>query len=138
MKHEEDYNYSAESVFDTFPWPQSPTVAQTNTVAQCGREIQRIRAGTKAKGGLRGLYYTLGLPGKNLLKDAYAALDASVLAAYGFSQKVDLLEQLLRLNGEVSKAIIARTAAAPPGIPKGYLKPESLVTKDCLGAEKPQ
>jgi hypothetical protein len=33
---------------------------------------------TKIKGGLRGLYRTLELPGKNPLKDAHAELDAAV------------------------------------------------------------
>jgi hypothetical protein len=32
---------------------------------------------------------TLELPGANPLKDAHAALDAAVLAAYGFSAKKD-------------------------------------------------
>ena len=40
---------------------------------------------TKIKGGLRAVYRTLELPGKNPLKDAHAALDAAVLDAYGFS-----------------------------------------------------
>jgi hypothetical protein len=40
-------------------------------------------------GGLRALYRTLELPGKNPLKDAHAALDAAVLAAYGFDAEKD-------------------------------------------------
>ena len=57
------------------------------------------------KGGLRALYRTLELPGANPLKDAHAALDAVVLAAYGFSAKKDLLAQLLELNLAVAQRL---------------------------------
>jgi molybdate transport system regulatory protein len=57
------------------------------------------------KGGLRALYRTLELPGANPLKDAHAALDAAVLAAYGFSAKKDLLAQLLELNLAVAQRL---------------------------------
>jgi len=36
---------------------------------------------------MRALYRTLELPGRHPLKDAHAALDAAVLAAYGFDAK---------------------------------------------------
>lgn len=49
-------------------------------------------------GGPRAVYRTLELPGRHRLKDAHAALDAAVLAAYGFDAKKDLLAQLLELN----------------------------------------
>ena len=56
-----------------------------DAVAAAARELRRVRAGAlpKIKGGLRALYRTLELPGANPLKDAHAALDAAVLAAYG-------------------------------------------------------
>jgi hypothetical protein len=70
------------------------------SVAAAGREIRRIRdeALPKMKGGLRALYRTLELPGANPLKDAHAALDAAVFAAYGFDPKADLLAQILALR----------------------------------------
>ena len=54
---------------------------------------------------IAGGLHTLELPGHNPLKDAHAALDAAVLAAYGFSAKKDLLGQLLALNLEVARRI---------------------------------
>ena len=92
--------------------------------------MRRIRAEAlpKLKGGLRALYRTLELPGANPLKDAHAALDAAVLAAYAFSPKADLLAQLLALNQQVA----AKLERAAPGIPAGFRKPESLVTEDCI------
>lgn len=97
-------------------------------------ELRRVRTDTlsKIKGGLRALYRTLELPGKNPLKDAHAALDSAVLAAYGFSPKADLLAQLLALNLEVHNREQAGQAVTPPGVPAGYPNPASLVTTDCI------
>jgi hypothetical protein len=74
----------------------------------------------------------LELPGANPLKDAHAALDATVLAAYGFSAKKDLLAQLLELNFVVARRIEQGEPVTPPGIPANYLKPETLISEDCI------
>ncbi|MDQ3330748.1 MAG: hypothetical protein M3552_08845 [Planctomycetota bacterium] len=81
---------------------------------------------------MRGLYRTLELPGKNPLKDAHAALDAAVLAAYGFSAKKDLLAQLLALNLDVAGRIERGEAVTAPGIPPSYPDPAKLITDDCI------
>ena len=126
--------YTPESVFDTFPWPQSPTKKQINAVAAAGREIRAIRDKVlpTMTGGLRALYRTLELPGKNPLKDAHAALDAAVLEAYGFSAKKDLLKQLLDLNLSVAAAIEKGEDVTGPGVPKSYGDAKGLVTEDCI------
>jgi SAM-dependent methyltransferase len=130
----ERFNYTSSSVFDTFPWPQTPSVAQVEAVAAAGREVRRIRAESlrQIKGGLRALYRTLELPGANPLKDAHAALDAAVLAAYGFSQKADLLAQLLVLNHEVAGRLDRAEPVMAPGIPLNFPNPEQLITDDCI------
>jgi hypothetical protein len=84
------------------------------------------------KGGLRALYRTLELSGANPLKDAHAALDAAVLAAYGFSAKKDLLVQLLELNLSVSQRLERAEPVSPPGIPAAFPNPETLITDDCI------
>ncbi len=63
-----------EAVWNTFPWPQQPTAKQVDAVAGAGRELRRVRseAMAKVKGGLRGVYRTLELPGSNALKDAHS------------------------------------------------------------------
>jgi len=134
LKNELDYNYSSESVFDTFPWPQSPNVKQIEAVATAAREVRRLRAEALAQitGGLRALYHTLELPGANPLKDAHAALDSAVLAAYGFSAKRDLLAQLLELNQDVADRLKRDEPVVPPGIPPTYSKAETLITTDCI------
>jgi hypothetical protein len=133
----ERFRYTPESVFDTFPWPQSPCEAQIDAVAEAGREVRRLRAEAlqKVRGGLRALYRTMELPGKNPLKDAHAALDAAVLAAYGFSRKKDLLAQLLALNLDVAARTEAGQPVIAPGVPACYADPERLVTDDCIRAE---
>ena len=83
-------------------------------------------------GGLRAVYRTLELPGKHPLKDAHAALDAAVLAAYGFSPKADLLKQLLDLNHAVAAAERAGRAVTAPGVPASYGDAAALVTDDCI------
>ncbi len=130
----ERFRYSAESVFDTFPWPQSPNAKQIQAVAKAGQKVRQVRAEalTKMTGGLRAVYRTLEFPGDNPLKDAHAALDAAVLDAYGFSPKKDLLTQLLALNLEVAKRLDASQPVTAPGVPANYSDPSRLVTDDCI------
>ena len=109
----------------------------------------RAEALENLKGGLRALYRTLELPGRNPLKDAHAALDAAVMRAYGFDRDKDLLGQLLSLNLEVAARIEAVKKGTdtdfkqpksesvpflvtPPGVPGNYPNPQSLVTDDCI------
>jgi hypothetical protein len=130
----ERFRYTPESVFDTFPWPQSPTKKKVDAVAAAGREVRRIRAEAlqKVHGGLRAVYRTLELPGKNPLKDAHATLDSAVLEAYGFSPRKDLLTQLLELNLAVAARIDAGEAVTSPEVPSDYPNPARLVTNDCI------
>jgi hypothetical protein len=134
----ERFRYTPESVFDTFPWPQSPCAEQIDAVANAGREVRRVRAEALSdiRGGLRALYRTLELPGKNPLKDAHAALDAAVLNAYGFSSRKDLLAQLLALNLEVARRIEAGEMVVAPGVPTNYPNLKRLVTDDCVQADE--
>jgi hypothetical protein len=128
------FRYTGDTVFDTFPWPQTPTVKQIDAVAAAARELRRVRAEAlpKLKGGLRALYRTLELPGANPLKDAHAALDTAVLTAYGFNAKKDLLAQLLALNQQVAARIEQGLPVTAPGVPQNYPDPKKLVTEDCI------
>ena len=130
----ERLSYSPRSVFETFPWPQRATAEQIEAVAAASRELRRVRAEAlpQIKGGLRALYRTLELPGGNPLRDAHAALDTAVLAAYGFNPKKDLLAQLLALNQEVAAKTEKGEAVTAPGLPKNYPDAKKLVTEDCI------
>jgi hypothetical protein len=134
LKNELDFNYSSESVFETFPWPQTPSARQIAAVAEAAREVRRVRneALKGIKGGLRAVYRTLGLPGKNPLKDAHGALDTAAIAAYGFSPTEDLLAQLLDLNYAVARRIRDGQQVTAPGIPPRFRDPARLITDDCI------
>ena len=71
-------------------------------------------------------------PAPTPLKDAHAALNAAVLAAYGFDAKQDLLAQLLALNLAVAARIERGESVTAPGLPTGFPEPEKLVTEDCI------
>ncbi len=131
-----DPRYSSENVFGTFPWPQAPTHKQVRQVAEAARTLQSVRTTALATvaGGLRALYETISLPGKNPLKDAHARLDKAVLDAYGFSSKKDLLQQILDLNKTVAARIDAAAPVVGPGIPNGYPDPSDLISVDAIGA----
>lgn len=135
LKNEVDYNYSTESVFETYPWPQAPTGRQVRAVAHIARELNKLRAKTvgKFEGGLRGLYHTLELPGANPLKDIHAELDAAVCAAYGFSQKKDLLAQIRDLNFAVADRIALGESVVSPGVPPSACDRRALISNDCIG-----
>ena len=87
---------------------------------------------TRITSGLRALYRTLELPGKNPLKTAHAALDAAVLDAYGFDPAADLLQQLLDLNLAVAARLDCGQPVTAPGVPPTYPDPQALVTADCI------
>jgi hypothetical protein len=121
-----------ESVFDSFPWPQTATVKHINAVAAAARELRRVRAEALPKMKLRAFYRTLELPGGNPLKDAHPALDTAVLTAYGFGAKKDLLAQLLALNQQVAAKIEKGEPVTAPGMSKNYPDAKKLVTEDCI------
>lgn len=139
-KIKRDYRYTRRSVWDTFPWPQSVSDAQVEAVAEAGREVRRVRdeALTKinfrGKRGLRAVYRTLELAGRNPLKDVHAALDAAVLDAYGFSGSEALLQQLLDLNLALIPRAKRGQAVVGPGVPPGFADAAGLVSDDCVTA----
>lgn len=130
----ERFRYTPESVFNTFPWPQSPTKKQIETVAEAARHLRQIRAAalTDTSGGLRAIYRTLELPGTNPLREAHVALDQAVHDAYGFPKRCDLLEQLLKLNLDVAGRIERGESVVVPGIPPGYKTPAKIISADCI------
>ena len=83
-----DFRYTSDTVFDTFPWPQTPTKEQIAAVAAAAVALRALRREIMAKLGysLRALYRTLELPGANPLREAHTRLDTAVRAAYGHAQ----------------------------------------------------
>jgi hypothetical protein len=129
-----DFRYTSDTVFDTFPWPQSPILAQVKAVAEAAVSLRALRRGIMAANGwsLRDLYRTLETPGTNRLRDAHIALDAAVRAAYGINPTEDPLAFLLRLNLELAGKEATCEAVTPPGLPAFISNPDDFTTPDCI------
>jgi SAM-dependent methyltransferase len=129
-----DFRYTSDTVFDTFPWPQKPDAKQIRAVADAARALRALRSETMQGNGwsLRELYRTLETPGENPLRDAHAALDTAVRAAYGMKEKDDILAFLLKLNLELADKESKKESITPPGLPSFVPKPADFVSEDCV------
>jgi hypothetical protein len=155
------FRYTSDTVFDTFPWPQFSEAcssrresaqtpsrkSQSGLTSAATKELEKIRAVAEAARALRALrreimaangwslrdlYRTLEIPGANKLRDAHAALDVAVRAAYGMTPDEDILAFLLKLNLDCAEREARGELITPPGLPAFVPEPESLVSDDCL------
>ncbi len=133
-----DFNYNAESIFDTFPWPQQPTREQIKAVAEAAVALRALRRETmrKLNYSLRDLYRTLEQPGDNPLREAHARLDAAVRAAYGMPADADPLAFLLELNLGCAAKEKAGEKITPPGLPLPPEQHTDFITDDCIEPPK--
>lgn len=129
-----DFRYTSNTVFDTFPWPQSPSVKAVRSVADAANALRQSRNKLRAQHNLsfRELYRSLELPGQHPLKNAHDALDQAVAAAYGMPKSCDPLAFLLALNATVAKEENAGNPIEGPGLPSCITDPASFVTQDCI------
>jgi len=130
-----DFNYTGNTVFDTFAWPQSPTLKNIRAVAEAALALRTLRHEIMQANGwsLRELYKSLETPGENRLRTAHAALDTAVRTAYGMKASEDILAFLLKLNLELADKEAKGEAITPPGLPAFVPKPADFVSKDCVG-----
>ena len=107
------YRYTSDTVFDTYPWPQSPTKKAVRAVAKAAKVLRDSRRKIMHSNSwsLREVYRTLELPGEHSLKKAQGTLDDTVRAAYGMRKAYDPLEFLLNLNLELAARGPTRTEA---------------------------
>ncbi len=131
-----DFRYTSDTVFDTFPWPQSPTLVQAKAVASAAVSLRQLQQATMKENNwtLRELYRTLDLPGHNPLKSAQDKLDAAVRAAYGMKAKDDPLTFLLALNGDLADREASMRPVVGPGLPPSVNDAASFITEDCVEA----
>jgi hypothetical protein len=129
-----DYRYTSNTVFDSFPWPQKPSLAEVKAVAETARALRNKRTELRAKYHLsfRELYRTLELPGDHPLKTVHKALDEAVSRAYGMNLNDDALAFLLALNGELADAESADQQIQGPGLPAFVNDEDQFVTNDCI------
>ena len=131
-------------VFDTFPWPQSPTRGQIAEVAAAAVALRALRRDVMGAHGwsLRELYRTLDEPGDNPLRTAQARLDTATRTAYGMKPVAgvtdpghnDPLAFLLALNLTLAAQEKAGDKITPPGLPLPEAERARFITDDCIQA----
>jgi len=129
-----DYRYTTNTVWDTFPFPQTPKLVDVKKVAFAAKELRfkRNELMNKHDYTLRDIYRILEEPGSNPLKNAHQKLDDAVCAAYGFGKRKDILTQLLALNYEVAERIEKGLEAQGPGLPQCVKNKKEFVSEDCV------
>jgi hypothetical protein len=114
-----DFRYTSQSVFETFPWPQDPTIAQVTAIASAAADLRQLRHTLMQADhlSLRDLYRTLDLPGETPLHHAHARLDSAVRTAYGLDVQADPLAFLLALNQAIARREALQQPVTAPGLP---------------------
>ena len=127
-----DPRYTSNTVFDTFPWPQCPTLAAAKKVARAAVSLREMRRALRAKHNLslRDLYRSLENPGDHPLKYAHDELDEAVRSAYGMEKDDDPLAFLLNLNLEIADP--KGGSVQGPGLPASVSDRTPFVTGDCI------
>ncbi|MEI6949658.1 DNA methyltransferase [Paraflavisolibacter sp. H34] len=129
-----DPRYTTESIWDTYPWPQNPTTTQILKVAKAARDLRLGRHEIMDKNNmtLSNLYKLMDKPGANRLKDLHASLDESVYEAYGFSKRIDILQQLLDLNLFIAEKEANNESVQRPGLPDNFSDINRAISADCV------
>jgi hypothetical protein len=132
----ERFRYTSNTVWDSFPWPQKPTLNAARKVAAAAVEVRAVRAALveKHKKSLRELYRSMELPGEHPLKAAHAKLDAAVREAFGMTPKQEALPFLLKLNHELAAMEAAGETVQGPGLPPVVKDRKPFVTADAVTA----
>lgn len=132
-----DFRYTSYTVFDAFPWPQSPTLAQAEAVARAAVALRDLRRQDMQGNdwSFRELYRTLDLPGANPLKTVHDDLDRAVRAAYGMGPKEDPLTFLLALNGELADREADGQPVVGPGLPPSVEDAQRFTTTDRIAPD---
>jgi hypothetical protein len=96
--------------------------------------VRSLRREIKQSNGwsLRDLYRTLETPGANRLRDAHAALDSAVRAAYGMKDQGDPLAFLLRWILQLADTESSYKDVTPQGLPRFVRNTGAFITPDCL------
>ncbi len=132
------FRYTSDSVFDTFPFPQNPTIEQIRNVADAAVQVRQIRRQIMAKNqwSLREIYRNLtdkpDLEDSQLLQQTQLNLDNAVRSVYGMSSNKDPLQFLLNLNLEVTEKEARGEPILTAGLPAIISDPHNFITNDCV------
>ena len=126
--------YTINTVYDSFPWPQNPTLAQVRKVAERGRELryERTKILKQEKISYRELYRSMELPGDHKLSKCHKALDLAVHSAYSFGKGQEELGFLLNLNFLVSKREARGEKVTAPRLQHVVKNKKEFVSNDSL------
>ena len=129
-----DFRYTSTTVYESFPWPQAPSLAQVREVARAAVNIRLLRGQLMKDHGLtlRELYRSLELPGDSPLKRAHARLDATVRKAYKVRANADALEFLFGLNQKLAEQEASLQQVIGPGLPPAVKDPSEFITADSV------
>ena len=129
-----DPRYTSNTVFDSFPWPQNPTLSQVNAVASAAHRLRNLRTRLlhEHSGNLRDLYRTTEVPGHNPLNVAHNTLDTAVRSAYRMSPSDSVLQVLFELNQQLAQAEEDARPVIAPGLPPHVTSPSRLITDDAV------
>lgn len=127
-----DFRYTSNTVFDTFPWPETPSANQIRAVADNAVKVRDMRHElmTKHRLSLRELYRAMEKPGEHPLALAHRALDEAVRKAYGIRNGADVLTFLARLNGQCAEKETRGEPIKGPGLPAEVKQRKSFVSSD--------
>ena len=122
------------SVFKSFPWPQSATKTDVQNVAEAAVNFRKTRRDVQIKNEMsfRELANSLKLPGRSIVKDAHHALDVAVRNAYGLNKSQDSLMYLLNLNLSLIEKEAKGETVIGPGLPPNIKNKAKFISKDCL------
>lgn len=129
-----DWRYTSTTVYDSFPWPQSPTIGEVKGVAQAGKDLRAVRNRLMDEHqlSLRELYRSLDKPGTHPMKDAQEKLAAAVRAAYGMKKKDDTVGFLFDLNQTLAGQ---KSGVVGPGLPPCVRDRSEFVSSDAMTFE---
>lgn len=127
------FRYTSETVFSSFPWPQTPSENHCRGVAEAARALREVRRkmADEQRMNLRAMYAALEKDGAASLQEAHARLDAAVQIAYGMPARMDPLTFLLDLNQKCATREARREGLTGPGLPRES-KLDAFMTADCV------
>ena len=130
----ERYRYTSNSVFDSFPWPQTVTEKQIKKIAKYATKLrqERRKIMDKYDYSLRDLYRIMEESVNNPVSDIQDKLDEAVMDAYGLKKSDDILSFLLDLNLKLSEQEQNKESIVGPGLPKFIQNQSKYVTGDCV------
>ena len=129
-----DWRYTSDTVFDSFPWPQNPTIKQIEEVAKQAKALRDKRNEMMEKHHytLRQLYRIMDDTPENPVSEVQARLDNAVREAYGMSRDADILQYLLNLNSRLFEKEQNGEEVQGPGLPDKIKDKSRLVSDDCI------